>query len=275
MEPSPISSSPSFSIIDSHAHLDQDAFKDDVSGAVDRAKNAGVIAMLQIIMGPNKEKIQASLDLAKQYDGFMFPTLGIHPHDAKLFKPEAFQILKNFFKHHRLFAVGEIGLDYYYENSIKALQINCFDQLLNLASEESKPICVHTRDAFDDTYALCKNHDIFNTQGGVIHCFSSNKAEAKKFLDLGAYISFSGIVTFNKAQNVQDAAKYVPVDRMLIETDSPFLAPVPYRGKRNEPAYTVKVLEHIAALKGLSSQDLAKQTFNNTINLFKLPLQSQ
>ncbi|HMQ09923.1 MAG TPA: TatD family hydrolase [Oligoflexia bacterium] len=275
MELGPITTPPSFSVIDSHAHLDQDAFKDDVRGAVDRAKNAGVCAMLQIIMGPNKNDIVTSLDLTKQHKDFMFPTLGIHPHDAKLFNFDALQTLKSFFKNYKFYAVGEIGLDYYYENSPKKIQTHCFDQLLNLAKEQSKPICVHTRDAFDDTFVLCKNHDIFNQHGGVIHCFSSNKAEAKKFLDLGAYISFSGIVTFNKAQDVQDAAKYVPMDRILIETDSPFLAPVPFRGKRNEPAYTVKVLDHIAALKGLSRENLARHTFNNTVNLFKLPLQLQ
>lgn len=261
-----------FSIIDSHAHLDQDAFKNDVTDAINRAKNAGVVAMLQIIMGPDKEQIQASLDLTQQHNDFMFPTLGIHPHDAKLFNPEALQTLKFFLDAHPFYAIGEIGLDYYYENSAKKLQTHCFDQLINLAAEKNKPICVHTRDAFDDTYQLCKNHDIFNRHGGVIHCFSSNKTEAKKFLDLGAHISFSGIVTFNKAHEVQEAAKYVPVDRLLIETDSPFLAPVPYRGKRNEPGYTVKVLEHIAALKGLSKEDLAQQTFKNTVDLFKLPL---
>ncbi|MCI5071682.1 TatD family hydrolase [bacterium] len=275
MESSSITPVAPYSIIDSHAHLDQDAFKGDVTGAVARAKQAGVIAMLQIIMGPDKEQIQESLDLAEEYKPFMFPTLGIHPHDAKLFNDHALETLNHFFDNHHLYAVGEIGLDYYYENSAKEKQIGCFDQLLNLAQEKNKPICVHTRDAFDDTYALCKNHDIFNRQGGVIHCFSSNKTEARKFLDLGAYISFSGIVTFNKAQDVQEAAKYVPVDRILIETDSPFLAPVPLRGKRNEPAYTVKVLEHIAALKGLNSHDLAKQTFNNTQSLFKLPLDAQ
>ena len=263
---------PDYKIIDSHAHLDMDGFSEDLSEVIVRAKQSGVCSMLQIIMGPEKEKINKSLDLTKKHPDFMFPTLGIHPHDAKHFSEETLVMFENFFTAHTIYAVGEIGLDYYYENSEKKQQLHCFDQLSQFALKYNKPICIHTRSAFEDTYAVCNNNKNFEKAGGVIHCFSETKNEAKKFLDLGAYISFSGIVTFKKSLAIQEAVKYVPLDRILIETDSPYLAPVPHRGKRNEPAYVNHTLEFISALKGVSKDVVAKASFKNTQDLFNLPL---
>ena len=256
------------SLIDSHAHLDFDQYDVDRSEMLKRAKDAGVENILQIAMGPSHEKIERCYSLVQQHD-YMRMAVGLHPHDADHYTQTVHDLISTYADKERVNAIGEIGLDYYYENSNRDNQKNCFSKLMDLAIEKKLPICVHTRDAFDDTYALAKEKDIFRKTGGVIHCFTGTEEQAIKFVELGAYISFSGVVTFKNTEELRRAVKSVPMDRLLVETDAPFLAPTPYRGKRNEPSYMVETAKTVAAVKGLSLEDVAQATTSNAKSLFK------
>ncbi|MCB0271968.1 MAG: TatD family hydrolase [Bdellovibrionales bacterium] len=255
--------------IDSHAHIDFDKFDADRADVVQRATDASIKHIIQIALGPEKEKFERAYRIIETYQHY-YMAAGLHPHDADHYTLDIRNLIQSYLRKDRVVALGEIGLDYYYDHSDREKQRQCFDELMNLAIEEDKPICIHTRNAFEDTLSLTQNQGIFSKTGGVIHCFTGNAHEAKLFLDAGAYISFSGVVTFPKALDVQEAAKYVPIDRMLIETDCPYLAPVPHRGKRNEPSYVVEVARMIAQLKGISIDEVAKKTTLNCINLFRL-----
>ncbi len=254
--------------VDSHAHLDFDQYDADRNETYDRAKKAGVENILQIAMGPSEEKIVNCYALVKKHE-HMRMAVGLHPHDADKYDEEVYHLILTYASKEKVSAIGEIGLDYYYENSNRENQKKCFSELMDLAVIMNLPISIHTRDAFDDTYALVKEKDIFKKVGGVIHCFTGTKDQAEKFVELGAYISFSGVVTFKNTEELQQAVKAVPLDRILIETDSPFLAPIPYRGKRNEPAYVVEVAKTIAAIKGISVDEVGNQTTTNARKLFK------
>ena len=254
--------------VDSHAHLDYDKYDEDRDAMLARAEEAGIKNILQIAMGPSEEKIVQCYQLVKKHD-HMRMAVGIHPHDADKFDDDVYHTVLTYASKEKVSAIGEIGLDYYYENSNREKQKNCFSQLMDLAVIMNLPICVHTRDAFDDTYALTKEKDIFRQVGGVIHCFTGTEEEAKKFVELGAYISFSGVVTFKNTEELHRAVKAVPMDRILIETDAPFLAPVPYRGKRNEPAYMLETAKTVAAIKGVSLEEIARVTTINARKLFK------
>lgn len=254
--------------VDSHAHLDYDKYDEDREEMLIRADQAGIKNILQIAMGPSEEKIVQCYALVKKH-AHMRMAVGIHPHDADKFNDDVYHTVLTYASKEKVSAIGEIGLDYYYENSNRENQKNCFSQLMDLAVIMNLPICIHTRDAFDDTFSLVKEKDIFNKVGGVIHCFTGTEDQAKKFVELGAYISFSGVVTFKNTEELQRAVKALPLERILIETDAPFLAPIPYRGQRNEPAYVVEVAKTIAAIKGLSLEEVAKITTVNARRLFK------
>jgi TatD DNase family protein len=254
--------------IDSHAHLDFDQYDMDRPEMLERAKKARVENILQIAMGPSEEKIIQCYSLVKKIP-HMRMAVGIHPHDADHFNDDVYHLILTYASKEKVSAIGEIGLDYYYENSNRENQKKCFSQLMDLAIIMNLPISVHTRDAFDDTYALAKEKDVFQKVGGVIHCFTGTDEQALKFIELGAYISFSGVVTFKNTEELQKAVKAVPLSKMLIETDSPFLAPIPYRGKRNEPAYVVETAKTIAAIKGISLEEVAAATTTNARKLFK------
>lgn len=256
-------------LIDTHAHIDYKDFDSDRDQIIERAKQAGVHSLIQIALGPDTEKIEKAYQLIQNHPSF-YMAVGLHPHDADQYTPEIHEVIRSYLQMTRVVALGEIGLDYHYDNSERGNQRNCFSSLMDLAIEEKKPICIHTREAFDDTLGLTQQKDIFQKVGGVIHCFTGNASQAKAFLDLGAFISFSGIVTFPKATEIQDAVKVVPLDRILIETDCPFLAPVPYRGKRNEPSFLTEVAKTVASLKGISVNELAQITSNNAKGLFRL-----
>lgn len=258
----------SLQFVDSHAHLDFDQYNTDRAEMIKRANDVGVANVLQIAMGPSEEKIIRCYSLVKQYD-HMRMAVGLHPHDADQYNDDVYHLILTYASKEKVSAIGEIGLDYYYENSNRENQKKCFSDLMDLATIMNLPICVHTRDAFEDTYALVKEKNIFNQVGGVIHCFTGTESEAKKFVELGAYISFSGVVTFKNTEELHCAVKAVPMDRLLIETDAPFLAPVPYRGKRNEPAYVVETAKTIAAIKGISLEEIARTTTANARKLFK------
>ncbi|MCB0326001.1 MAG: TatD family hydrolase [Bdellovibrionales bacterium] len=256
-------------MIDTHAHLDFPQYQGQLDQILERAKTAGLTHIIQIALGPEFEKYDQAYALVQAWPQ-LFMAAGFHPHDAKHFTSEHLNLLRSYAKKEKVVALGEIGLDYYYEHSDKEVQKNVLAQLLDLAVEVAKPVCIHTREAAADSIEIFTSTDIFRKVGGVIHCFSGSPDEARAYIDLGAYISFSGIVTFAKAQSVQEACKIVPLDRILIETDCPYLAPVPHRGKTNEPAFVAHVANHVAALHGLGIHEFIQKSTENAKRLFAI-----
>lgn len=254
--------------IDSHAHMDFEQYDNDLNDTLERAASAGIRNILQIAMGPTEQRLEKCYRIVQTHSN-MRMAVGLHPHEADHFSQEVYHLIKNYAQKEKIAAIGEIGLDYYYENSDRDNQKKSFSAFMDLALELFLPICVHTRDAFEDTYTLAQQKNIFRTVGGVIHCFTGTKTEAEKFLELGAHISFSGVVTFKNTTELHKAVEAVPLEKMLIETDSPFLAPIPYRGKRNEPAYVVETAKTIASIKGCSVDEVAFATSLNAQKLFK------
>jgi TatD DNase family protein len=257
------------SLIDSHCHLDSDEFNEDRELVIERAIAAGVEHMLAIGTGDGPPDLEAGLRLAEKCPAF-FATVGIHPHDAAKAGPDDFKRLSELLAHPKVLAVGEIGLDYHYDFSPREIQKSAFIQQMEIAAAAGKPIVIHTREAWDDTLALIEQHWAPNGIDGIMHCFSGGPEEARRALDLGFYLSFGGIVTFPKALAVQEAAKSAPHDRILIETDAPYLAPVPKRGKRNEPALIVHTARKLAELRGESYQELCDATTENFRRLLLL-----
>jgi len=249
-------------MIDSHCHLDSADFDEDREAVIDRAVAAGVEHMLAIGTGNGPPDLEAGLRLAEKHPAF-YATVGIHPHDAAKAGPGDFRRLSDLLSHPKALAVGEIGLDYHYDFSPREVQKSAFMEQMGIAAAAKKPIVIHTREAWDDTLALIEQHWTPHSIGGIMHCFSGGPEEARRALDLGFYLSFGGIVTFPKALAVQEAAKITPRDRILIETDAPYLAPVPKRGKRNEPALMVHTARKLAELRGESYEDLCALTTAN------------
>src|SRR5271169_4714821 len=249
-------------MIDSHCHLDSAEFDADRDAVIERALAAGVQQMMAIGTGNGPPDLEAGLRLAEKHPAF-YATVGIHPHDAAKAGPDDFKHLTDLLSHPKVLAVGEMGLDYHYDFSPRDIQKAAFVQQMELAAAARKPIVIHTREASEDTLALIEQHWTPHGIGGIMHCFSGGPEEMTRALDLGFYLSFGGIVTFPKALAVQDAAKSAPRDRILIETDAPYLAPVPKRGKRNEPALIVHTARKLAELRGESYQDLCNATTEN------------
>ncbi|MGD0137132.1 MAG: TatD family hydrolase [Bryobacteraceae bacterium] len=249
-------------MIDSHCHLDSADFDEDREAVIERAVAAGVEQMLAIGTGNGPPDLEAGLRLAEKHPAF-YATVGIHPHDAAKAGPGDFRRLSDLLSHPKALAVGEIGLDYHYDFSPREVQKSAFMEQMGIAAAAKKPIVIHTREAWDDTLALIEQHWTPHSIGGIMHCFSGGPEEARRALDLGFYLSFGGIVTFPKALAVQEAAKITPRDRILIETDAPYLAPVPKRGKRNEPAWMVHTARKLAELRGESYEDLRALTTAN------------
>ncbi len=251
-------------LIDSHCHLDSEQFASDREAAIERALAAGVEHMMNIGSGDGPPDLEAGIRLADRYGAF-YATVGVHPHDASKAADETFRRLAELTGHPKVLAVGEIGLDYHYNHSPRDVQRAVFAEQMRIARDARKPIVIHTREAWADTIALIEEHwsPSGESFGGIIHCFSEGPVEAKQALDLGFHISFGGIVTFPKALALQEAAKLVPADRLLIETDAPFLAPVPRRGKRNEPAFIVETARKLADLRGVTIEEIAETTARN------------
>jgi TatD DNase family protein len=248
-------------LIDSHCHLDSEQFDQDRESVIERALAAGVTHMVAIGTGNGPPDLEAGIRLADRYEAF-YATVGVHPHDAAKATDEVFKNLSSLARHPKVVAIGEIGLDYHYDFSPREVQRAVFIQQLQLAAEAKKPIVIHTREAWDDTISVIREHWDANL-GGIMHCFSGNPAQAQQALDLGFYLSFGGIVTFPKALEIQESARMTPQDRILIETDAPYLAPVPKRGKRNEPAFIVETVKKLAALRGVSETEIAETTTAN------------
>jgi TatD DNase family protein len=261
--------------VDSHAHLDGKPFDSDREQVIARAREAGVQTIVAIGNGDGPAQVDCGIHLAEKYD-FIYATLGIHPHEARLADDAAYQNMERLARHPKVIAWGEIGLDYFYDHSPRDVQKNVFTRQMELAAAAKLPIVIHCRpsdgsdDAWDDCLGLMREHWATNGLGGILHCFTGNWPQAKRALDLGFMISFAGNVTFPKAQQIRDAALEVPLDRMLIETDSPYLAPVPLRGKRNEPAFVKETARKLGELRGLTAEEVGKQTTRNFYNCFKL-----
>jgi TatD DNase family protein len=250
------------SLIDSHCHLDSPEFDADRDEVVARALEAGVELMVAIGTGSGPPDLEAGIRLADRYPQF-YATVGIHPHDAGKASKTDFDRLAELLSHPKVIALGEIGLDYHYDLSPRETQTSVFIQQMEIAAAARKPIVIHTREAWDDTAALLEQHWKPHGIGGIMHCFSGGPADARRTLDLGFYLSFGGIVTFPKAIDVQAAAKAAPADRILVETDAPYLAPVPKRGKRNEPALVVHTARKLADLRGQSLEEVSHLTSEN------------
>lgn len=249
------------SLIDSHCHLDGERFAQDRPAVIERARAAGVELMVAIGTGEGPPDLEAGIRLAEAYP-FIYATVGVHPHEAAKVTEETWPALVALTAHPKCVAVGEIGLDYHYDFSPRDVQQQVFVRQMEIARAAGQPIIIHTREAWADTVALIRAHWAPEL-GGIFHCFSGGPAEAQEALDLGFHVSFSGIVTFPKATEIHEAARMVPADRILVETDSPYLAPIPYRGKRNEPAYVVETAKRVAELRGVSFEALAEQTSEN------------
>lgn len=254
------------SLIDSHCHLDSPEFDADRDAVIDRALQAGVSHMMAIGTGSGPPDLEAAIRLADKYAPF-YATVGVHPHDAAKATDADLRRLAELLKHPKVLAVGEVGLDYHYDFSPRDSQRAIFIQQMAIAAAAEKPIVIHTREAWDDTLALIEEHWTPHALGGIMHCFSGGPNEAKRAIDLGFYLSFGGILTFPKALELQAAAQSAPRDHILVETDAPYLAPVPKRGKRNEPALMVHTAQKLAALRGESYEDLSRITTENFCRL--------
>lgn len=263
--------------VDSHAHIDGDEFDADRDEVVERARAAGVCAILNVGTGdPHCGSFERAVAVAEEYDG-VFAALGVHPHDASLFDDEAAARIRRLSETSSLvIAWGEIGLDYHYDHSPRDMQRDVFARQLRLARETNLPVVIHSRAADEDTVSILR--DEFPDQRkkselhGVMHCFGGGSAMLESVLELGFMISFAGNVTFKKAEELRAVALQVPLDRLLIETDCPFLTPVPFRGRRNEPARVVEVARFLAELRGLTVEELGCLTTENFQFLFGLDL---
>lgn len=262
--------------IDSHCHLDGPRFDSDRDEVIARAREDGVANMLAVGTGDGQGTLDCAVKIAEQYE-FVYATVGIHPHEAKLATDADFEQLEQLARRPKAIAWGEIGLDYYYDHSPRPIQKNVFIRQMELARVAKLPIVIHCRpsdtsdDAWEDCLSLIEEQWKSSGLGGVLHCFTSTWPHAKRALDMNFMISFAGNITFPKAQQIRDSALQVPLDRMFIETDSPFLAPVPFRGKRNEPAYVKEVARQIGELCGLSTDEIGAQTSQNFCRFFHLP----
>ncbi len=248
-------------MIDSHCHLDGPKFSADRDAVVDRALAAGVEAMVSIGTGEGPPDLEAGIRMADRYP-CVWTTVGVHPHDAAKAGDGTISSLEALVGHPKVVAVGEIGLDYHYDFSPRDKQRAVFATQIGLANRKGLPIVIHSREAWEDTFAILEAY--WNpAAGGIMHCFSGGPKEAERSLAMGFHISFAGIVTYPKAADVQAATKIVPLDRLLIETDSPYLAPVPHRGKRNEPAFVTETARRVAELRGESVETVATATTKN------------
>jgi TatD DNase family protein len=267
--------------IDSHAHLEGKRYDSDRDDVLRRAKAAGIAAYLAIGNGDGPDTADCGIKLAEQFSSKsdypdIWASVGIHPHEASLANDQAYARLEQWARHPRVIAWGEIGLDYYYDHSPRDGQKEVFVRQMELARAAKLPIIIHCRpsdnseNAWDDCLALIDKHWKPTGLGGILHCFTGTVDHARRGLDLGFLISFAGNITFPKAQNIRDAAAIVPLSRMLIETDSPYLAPIPHRGKRNEPAFVTEVATQIGHLRGLTAAEIGFQTANNFLHFFRL-----
>lgn len=252
-------------LIDTHCHLDPKYCPEGPDALLERAREAGVGGFVCVGVG-GIDEARYAVELAGERDDVV-ATVGVHPHEAASHDAAVASALRELLGRPRVVAVGEVGLDYYYDNSPREQQRAVFAEYVALARQTKLPLVIHTRDAAKDTLDVLRAEGAKDV-GGVIHCFSENKAFAEQALDLGFFLSFSGIVTFKKATDIQEVAAWAPKERVLVETDSPYLAPVPFRGKTNEPGYVVHTARFVAALRNVAFEELAQTTTENARALF-------
>ncbi len=254
-------------IIDSHAHLQFEHYRTDLDEVLARAREAGVESIINI--GTDLDSSRAAVALADRVPQ-LYATVGLHPHDAATWTPATQAELAGLARHPKVVAIGETGLDFYYTHSPREAQVAAFREQLRLAQESDLPVVVHSRDAKEETLRLLQ--EILPARKGVLHCFTGDLEMAQRAIGMGLYISFSGIVTFKNAGPLREVAAAIPLDHLMIETDCPFLAPEPHRGKRNEPAWVTRVAEALTTLKSpLTIEQVRAQSRQNTVSFFSLP----
>lgn len=254
-------------LFDSHCHLENGRFEADLPEVMARMKDAGVNRC--ILAGSDMETSEQIVALTKEH-AHVYGVVGIHPHDAKTWTDDCAQRIADWTKEERIVGVGEIGLDYYYDHSPRDVQKEVFVKQLLLARQLDMPAVFHVRDAHGDVLDLLRANRS-QLPAGVVHCYSGSVESAREYLDMGFYISFAGPITFKNANKLLDVAEYVPQDRILVETDSPYLAPVPMRGRRNEPTFVQYVAQTVAELRGISAEEMAQAAFENACRLFGIP----
>lgn len=246
-------------LVDSHTHLDDAKFNEDRAAVIERARAAGVERMLAIGTGSGPPDLEAAVRLAGDYP-FVLATVGVHPHDAAKATGATFERLRELAAHPKVVAIGEIGLDYHYDFSPRDVQRAVFSTQLAIAAEGAQPIVIHTREAWEDTLEILRREWHGD---GVMHCFTGDVTQARQALDAGFCLAFGGVLTFPKAEPVREAARFTPADRLLLETDCPYLAPVPHRGKRNEPAFVAETARRLAEVRAQSIEEVAAFTTAN------------
>ncbi|MCP2519401.1 TatD family hydrolase [Candidatus Aminicenantes bacterium AC-335-A11] len=254
-------------IVDSHAHLDSKEFEIDIDTVINRAFKSGIEYIVTIGDLSDEISVEKTLKLSEKY-GKIYFTLGLHPHQANKFTNEIEKKILKFVKHEKILAIGEIGLDFHYNFSSPKEQIKAFECQIEIAENLKFPIIIHSRNAGEKIYEIIREKNF--SQGGILHCFTESEEIARKMIDLNFLISVSGIITFPKAENLRKVIRNLPVDKLLIETDCPYLSPVPYRGKRNEPAFVIETLKKLAEIKEINVEELSEIILNNFIKLFQI-----
>ncbi len=252
-------------VVDSHTHLDFPEFDPDREAVIARAHAVGMVAILNV--GADLESSRAAVALAERYD-FIYAAVGVHPHDARTLTPSGLEELRALARHPKVVAIGEIGLDYYRDLSPRPVQRQAFAEQLALAAELGLPVVIHSRDAWDDVLSILRGW----TGGGVLHSYSGGPERLEEVLAMGFSIGLSGPVTFANAHRLRTVAVTVPLDRLLIETDCPYLTPEPYRGRRNEPAWVWYVAGAVARARGMTAEEIARATAENAARLLRLPI---
>ena len=255
-------------LIDSHAHIQGAEYGSEIEEIRQRAREAGVTKIIVVGGAGELSSNEAAIALAESH-GDLYATVGMHPHDAKDVGENELKRLQDLTAKPKVIAVGETGLDFYYDHSPRDIQRDLFARFIRMARETGLPLIVHEREAHKDAAELLRNEGHAAIRG-VIHCFTGDYDSARTYLNLGFYLSFTGIITFKNAGPLRDVVRQVPLERMFVETDSPYLTPVPHRGKRNEPAYVRFVAETIAKVKGISLEEVARATTRNVCELFRI-----
>jgi len=258
-----------FELIDSHAHLDASEFGGDRAAMLERARAAGVSTILTVGIGATLDEIRGAITLAEQHD-WIFAAAGFHPHDANAAGDAELAALAELMRHPRVVAWGEIGLDYHYDHSPRDVQARVFSQQLKLARAAKLPVIIHCREAWADCLDILDRDWRSSGLGGILHCFSGTAAEARRGIEMGFLISFAGNVTFPKSQALRDVARELPLSSLLIETDAPYLAPPPHRGRRNEPAFVAEVARTLATVRDLPVAEIAAATRDNFSRMFSI-----
>lgn len=256
------------SLIDSHCHLDDEQFKDDRDAVIDRALAGGIERLLAIGTGHGPPDLSCALRIAHQHEQ-VYATVGIHPEHAPNATPESYRELESLLADPKCLALGEIGLDYYWKPFDRDLQHSVFIEQLGIARAAGRPVVIHTRDAWEDTMNILREHWSPSGLPCVMHCFTGGPAEAAQALEAGFYISVAGVVTYPKAVDLREAVRTIPSDRLLVETDAPYLAPVPHRGKRNEPAFVMHTSERVAEIRGEAPARFAQAVRANFEAIFR------